>query len=388
MIISSKADFRNRLNSTLFSSVLPSPSLMVSVIVPVRNEAAHLYTTLDALRRQTDDKSKPINHDIYEILLLANNCTDESFAIAKKYKELYPKLHLYIAEIYLPKEAAHIGTARRILMDEAYQRLMFLQKTKGIIASTDGDTEVDKTWIYHIINEVQKGNDAVGGRITINNKSSLPYYHTLDEMYRTLVAQAESILDPQEHDPWPRHFQYYGASLAVTCDMYHAAGRLPQLPFLEDEAFHQALCRQDARIRKSPAVKVKTSGRHDGRVNIGLSQQLKEWAQMEKRLEPQLVASAKEVIETFMHRRIMRTCYNKALIKEDYKNDLESASCGLGISFIWLQREVKKCTHFGQLWGSIEQKKITSGLHKKWELVLITTAIQDLKHFTAYFSEV
>lgn len=64
--------------------------------------------------------------------------------------------------------------------------------------------------------------------------------------------------------------------------MYQMVGRLPQLPFLEDEAFHQALFRKDAKIRKSLNVKVTTSGRHEGRVDIGFSQQLCEWADMKK----------------------------------------------------------------------------------------------------------
>ena len=130
-------------------------------------------------------------------MLLANNCTDDSYRIVKNYQLSHPGFALHIAEICLPAEKAHIGTARRLLMDEAYHRFMLLGRNKGIIASTDGDTEVDSRWVYHITDEIQKGNDAVGGRIVVGYHNSQPgKYHVQDEIYRNLVVKAESIIDP------------------------------------------------------------------------------------------------------------------------------------------------------------------------------------------------
>ena len=372
----------------LFRHTLPSPSLVVCVIVPVRNEAACLVKTLNALRNQQDLHGALFSRDKYEILLLTNNCNDLSCKIAEDYQQAYPDFALRIADIQLPAEKAHIGTARRLLMDEAYHRFISLGKNRGIIASTDGDTEVDPKWVYYIIEEIQKGADAVGGRILVNSHDNQPgIYQTQDEIYRTLIARTESILDPLAHDPWPRHFQYFGASLAVTCEMYHRVGGLPQLPCLEDEALHKALFCRDAKIRKSPAVKVMTSSRHEGRVTEGLSEQLKKWAQMETTLEPQMVASAREIISKYTHRHIVRTCWNEAEMSGTYNAmALASVAREFLISPLWLREEMEKNRYFGQLWENIEKKMHTGAWYGKWKPVMITKAIQHLSEFTSRYN--
>ena len=324
-----------------------------------------------------------MSHSKYEVLLLANNCTDHTYLIAGEYQQAHPDFALHVAECWLPPKKAHIGTARRLVMDEAYNRFALLGKPRGIIASTDGDTEVDPTWVYHIIEEIQNGNDAVGGKILIkSSQNPAGTYHSLDETYRTLVARAESVLDPLDHDPWPRHFQYFGASLAVTCAMYEQAGRLPELPYLEDEAFYKALLCKDAKIRRSMAVKVVTSNRHEGRVCVGLSEQLRKWAQMEELLEPQLVTGAPEIIFRFTNRRVVRTCWKNFTLYGGYDvAALASVACGLGLVPHWVQQELENSRYFGQLWESIEQKMQWSGWHRPWDPVVIGKAIHDLEEF-------
>src|ERR1700709_2899988 len=79
----------------------PSPSLSVCVIVPARNEAKNIVKTLDALRLQTCKNGLQIPFNEYEVLLLANNCTDNTFKIAKKYQKQYPSFKLHAEEISL-----------------------------------------------------------------------------------------------------------------------------------------------------------------------------------------------------------------------------------------------------------------------------------------------
>jgi hypothetical protein len=236
------AKSKHHLDRLFFEADAPSPSLAVCVIVPARNEAKHITKTLDALRQQTCSNGLPMPFSEYEVLLLANNCTDKTFHLAKKYQERYPSFRLQVDEVELPAKLANIGTVRRVLMDAAYARLCTNGRSDGIIASTDGDSEVDTHWVHFIKEEIAKGNDAVGGRILphkVNCNARL--YHLRDVTYRLLLAKVESIIDPAANDPWPRHFQYFGASLAVTCDMYHKCGRLPEVPYLEDGAFHRSL---------------------------------------------------------------------------------------------------------------------------------------------------
>ncbi len=361
----------------------PSASLLISVIIPVRNEVSGLIKTLHALRTQQKANGMPFGYDRYEVLLLANNCTDHTFQLATEYKQIYPDFPLLAAEIALPPQKANVGTARGLLMDEACRRFMQLGKSKGIIASTDGDTEADAWWMHHIIAEFEKGNDAVGGRIMVQQQEKDScLYHSLDETYRNLVARVESILDPLEYDPWPRHYQYFGASLAVTCEMYQQAGRLPQLPYLEDEAFYRALVRRDARIRKSPSVKVHTSGRQNGRVQVGLSEQLRKWSQMKDDKEQQLVVPAAEIIARLQCRRMVRLYWQEAADRGTvHAGKLETVAKKLSLSHAWLRSELEKSHFFGQLWESIEQQIASGHWAGQWKPEGINGAIGDLTEF-------
>jgi glycosyltransferase involved in cell wall biosynthesis len=151
--------------------VPPLPQCEVSVIVPVKDEAQTIATTLTALANQTDLNGKPLNPRTYEIIVLANNCSDESATIARQFAQQHPDLVLHIAEIALPPDRAYIGHVRKLLMDEAYLRLMSLGRSRGVVASTDGDTQVSATWIAAILAEIGSGVDAVGGRILTDRSS-------------------------------------------------------------------------------------------------------------------------------------------------------------------------------------------------------------------------
>lgn len=68
----------------------PSPYCEVSVIVPVRDEAETLFGTLAALAHQIDLAGNPLARECYEIILLANNCSDDSVAIAQSFAKQHP----------------------------------------------------------------------------------------------------------------------------------------------------------------------------------------------------------------------------------------------------------------------------------------------------------
>ncbi|GAB3016966.1 glycosyltransferase family 2 protein [Spirosoma pulveris] len=366
-------------NQFLFNQTAPSSTLQLSVIVPARNEAYHLTDTLDSLRNQFNSNDLPINPALYEVLLLANNCTDNSYEVAHRYQHRYPTFPLHIAQIHLPPDKANIGTVRRLLMDEAYRRLTGSGHPNGIIASTDGDTIVDRHWIQSIMTEIANGNDAVGGRIlTRPDQSQVRLYHLRDVMYRSLVAKAEAQFDPCIHDPWPRHFQHFGASIAVTCQMYDRVGRLPETPFLEDEAFYRALLRMDAKVRKSPLVKVYTSTRTQGRVAVGFSEQLRYWSAMTETNQCQLAQPAEAVITQLRNRQQLRICWQQR--KQPVQiHLLQRIASELLIDFDWLAAELRQNCFFGSLWEKVEEKMTTGAWATHWKPVPITVAIQSLR---------
>lgn len=297
----------------------PLPQCEICVIVPVRNEAERLESTLTALRHQIDLDGRALDLARYEVILLANNCSDRSAAIAYQFAAQHPGFVLHTVERTLPTPEAHIGWVRKLLMDEAYHRLVSLDCNRGVIASTDGDTQVASSWIAATLAAIAGGADAVGGRISTDRRDRFaldPYAracHLREVGYRFLVAEIEAYLDPDPFDRLPRHFQHYGASLAVTAEMYQQAGGLPAVKTSEDVALYRALVRVNARFRHSPLVRVTTSARSTGRAQGGLANQLSTWIAMGQQQQPFLVEPAGAIVARLQAHHALRLVWQRFL---------------------------------------------------------------------------
>ena len=283
----------------------PHPNCRAVVIVPARNEEHALPAALEALRLQCALADRPVPHDVYEVVVLLNNCTDASSEVARRYREEHPGFHLHIAECTLPPETAHVGTARRLLMDTAFHRLEGSVHTHTAILSTDADTVVSRDWVYCNLRAIEEGAEAVGGVIHLKpediellDSGTLLAYRN-DRTYQKHVARLESLLDPDPADPWPRHLEHFGASLSCTPAAYRRAGGMPPVKPLEDVAFVDALRRVDARLRHAPDVSIHTSARLDGRAEVGLSGQLRHWQEDAAAGRPHTVQSAESLAHRF-----------------------------------------------------------------------------------------
>jgi hypothetical protein len=361
----------------------PAPECEVCVVVPVRDEAEHVVATLNALAHQIDLQGKPLHHSRYEIILLANNCCDNSAAIARKFAQQHSSLALHVVEMTLSKPEAYIGKVRRILMNEAYRRLMSIERKRGIIASTDGDTRVAPTWITATLQEIAHGADAVGGRIITDRaeRSNLDSYarlcHLREVGYRYLLSEFETYLDPEPYERWPRHYQHYGASLAVTAQMYARVGGMPAVRTPEDVAFYQALLRVDARFRHSPAVKVITSARQTGRAKNGLANQLREWTVMGHKHQQFIVESVATSEKRLQARRKLRSLWMRSRIYQLNDYDITQCAHEWGVSLSWLSTELHQSPTFGLLLERTQQKQaveLEQDSHQE-----ISQAIADLR---------
>lgn len=365
----------------------PLPQCQVSVIVPVQNEAELLNSTLTALTKQVDLQGQPLDPAHYEIILLANNCSDDSAAIAQRFADRHPDLVLHVVERTLPAAQAYIGWVRKRLMDEACRRLMSLGHSRGVIASTDGDTRVAPNWIATTLYEIACGADAVGGRIVTDRRERAaldPYTracHLREVGYYFLASELEAHLDPNPFDGWPRHFQHYGASLAVTAEMYQQAGGLPPVRSSEDVALYRALGRVGARFRHSPRVRVTTSARQTGRAQKGLADQLSAWAAMGQQQQPFLVEPAAAIATRLQARYELRQLWQRFLNGyQPTAQDMASLENHLGIDRDWLICAVTECTSLGTLFEQIEQQQKQQGIwQQRWPLVKIEQAIEDLR---------
>lgn len=361
--------------------IKPSSKLRLSVIVPAKDEETMIGITLEALRSQVDDQGRAIDPAIYEVLVLANNCSDDTYQKCLSYQQQYPEFRLAVEYRDIAAEIAHIGTVRRMLMDAAYSRLVSTAGERGIIISTDADSEVDPTWIYHILQEMEKGVDVVGGRILPKNTPKLSKIHHLrDVKYRFLRTRLESELDPCFTNPWPRHFQCFGPSMAMTCGIYVLAGRLPAIPYLEDEEFRKALIRVDAKFRHSTKVRISTSARFDGRVAFGFSVQLQKWSQMSINQQEQMVES----LYSFATKLKIKSELRKAWKLKTFADhlDLTFSIHQLGLRRHALMQMICENTYFESFWEQIE-KHISFYCPGMNGTVPISKAIEE---FRCYFS--
>ncbi len=365
----------------------PLPQCEVCVILPVRNEAEILEQTLAALAHQVDLNGHPLSADRYEVILFANNCSDDSVLIAHRFAIQHPDLVLHIVERTLPASQAYIGWVRQRLMDEAHRRLMRLGRNRGVIASTDGDTQVAPDWIAAILYEMTCGADAVGGRIVTDrcDRAALDPYaracHLREVGYRFLVAELETHLDPDPFDGLPRHFQHYGASLAVTAEMYAQAGGLPPVRTSEDVALYRALVRVNARFRHSPLVRVTTSARQVGRAQNGLANQLQQWSAMGVQHQPFLVEPAGAIVARLQARYTLRLLWQRFLNgRQPTPQEIALPASQLGVDRGWLIAALTQHASLGALFEQIEQRQTQEEIwQQRWSFVKIEQAIYDLR---------
>ncbi len=355
------------------------------MIIPARDESRTIEGTIEALARQVDLTGQPLHPARYEIVLLVNNCRDDTAARARRAAARYPDVALHVVEATLPDAEAHVGRARQLLMDEAYRRLTLTGRHEGVIASTDGDTQVAPTWLAATLEEIARGADVVGGRITLDTrtraalgKDTLLYY-LRDAAYWRLATAYAARLDPDPYDPSPRHHQHFGASLAVTARAYRAAGGLPSVPALEDVALYHALRRVDARIRHSPDVRAVTSTRPIAQTRIGLTTQLGEWAALSRAREPWLVESRPSLAARLHAQRRLRALWRRARSGGRQRPvDVGGLAATLGLRETDLADALTVPRPFGALLEEVERRQVEEGVWTR-EVVEITAAIDDLR---------
>jgi len=260
----------------------PRPGCRTTVVIPAHDEAGHIARTLEALAAQRRRDGSPYPADAFDVLVYANNCVDATAAIARATAARFPAYAIHVAEEWLPLNVAHVGTARRTAMNFAATRFAAAGVADAVLAATDADTTPTPTWLDWTMHEMQRA-DAVMGRILVDPHEyaalSPSTRRRLEEenAYHFAVVQLQSLVAPQAHDPWPRHWQRSGPSFAVRAERYDAAGGVPPVRTLEDIALYDALVAIGARIRHSLHVRVHTSARVQSRAEGGFGTRLAEW---------------------------------------------------------------------------------------------------------------
>jgi glycosyltransferase involved in cell wall biosynthesis len=354
------------------------------VVIPARDERECLPAALAALANQVDVAGNPLDPGRFEVIVLVNNAQDDSAEIARAFAARHPALALHVVEVTLEDDLAHVGTARRLLMDEASRRFQWLAKPRGVIASTDADSRVGRRWVAATLSAIQAGADAVGGRIIVDSGElaahppSVRRYHLLDVGYRSMTAELVALVDPDPLDPWPRHFQHFGPSLAVTTEMYERAGGIPALPWLEDVALVDALLLEDAHLRHDPLVQVVTSARPAGRTGFGFAVQLGMWHDMALHSDAFLVEQPSAVEVRALARRRLRAIWDAGGPRHALRTT--GLAADLCVDPDWLMEQVLDAPTFGRLWNAVvECERARKRWRARWPLIEIHAAIRELR---------
>lgn len=247
----------------------PSPDLRASVVVPARNEEALIGACLRALAQQTG-----VRPDEYEVLLVLDDCTDATAERAPEVARDHPLLRLHL--LYSPGQSrVH---PRSIGMEAACDRLLGLGRPEGLVASTDADSVVAPDWLAEQLRAVEDGSRAIGGRIVLENagatlRPETLRWHAADGLRRHHEI-LERLHNGQQASGRAEHWQFSGASLALTAKTYRETGGLDPKASPEDEHLEAVLQRNGVPIDRLLSVRVTTSSRLTGRAEHGLARDL------------------------------------------------------------------------------------------------------------------
>ena len=314
----------------------------IVVAIPVRDEAALIGDCLRALALQ-DARA--------HVLLLVNNSRDGTADLARALCPTLP-CPVHVIEHDFPPDQASAGHARRMAVELACA----LTDPGGIVATTDADGCVAPDWLAATLAAVEAGADAVCGRAVIDPVDALRIPRHLHEddavevAYGTALDRIAALLDPDPADPWPRHTEESGASIAVRRELLLLSGGVPAMRSGEDRGFIAALRRVDARIRHDPAVWVTVSGRTEGRAEGGMAETI---ARRIVRQDTHVDGSLEKVADRVRRvglRRLLRLAWAQGRrdgVTPDIVDELCVAPSRLRA---WLGSR-----HFGTVWAKVER---------------------------------
>jgi GT2 family glycosyltransferase len=311
----------------------------IVVAIPAKNEAERILACLRALARQT---CRP-----QTVLVLANNCSDETAAIAARATSEFP-YRLQVTRHCFPEQNAHAGYARRLAMALSEQGA----RRDGVLLTTDADAVPAPDWIERNCKAIADGADLVCGRIALDPleagliPSRVHADNALERRFVGLLDRIADRLDPDPADPLPRHTQAAGASLAVTTAAFRRVGGIPAVPSGEDRAFVRALASVDARIRHDPSARVLVSGRTVGRAPGGMADTIRRRIQQQDEFTDDQVEPAVDAFRRYDFRRRVRQAWQERLLPSELVIDL-------GIS-THVSAQMLAEPYFGRAWASIE----------------------------------
>jgi hypothetical protein len=217
--------------------------------------------------------------------------------------------------------------------------------------TTDADTVVPPDWVTRNLDGLHRGADIVCGRAIIDpvEAAMIPaHLHADDALECQLIALLDDLawmLDPEPHDPPPRHIEASGASLAVSVEAFRRVGGIPAVASGEDRAFVRALWMMDARVRHDPAIQVTVSGRIEGRAPGGMADAIRRRMVRQDEFADEMAEPAMDAWQRYRLRQRVRQAWSGLA---------DPARAGdLALSWASVTNALTD-QYFGHAWASVE----------------------------------
>ena len=303
----------------------PHPGLNIIVTLPVYNES-RLERCLDSLFQcvcgggadtstgskagasefgaglgssdGADTESGPVIRA--EVLILINAPSDAPAAVLEQNQTTLERTRLWIEAHKHPcidfhvwldhsfgKKEAGVGTARKILMDEAVRRFSSLDRPEGIITGLDADALVQPNYLEALVEHFRSGSSAPGP-----DGCSIRFEHPLSgtayeaEVYEAITLYELHLryyLQAQRSTSYPGAYHTVGSSMAVRADIYCLEGGMNRRKAGEDFYFIQKLA-QRGNFSQCNSTCVRPSPRPSDRVPFGTGRAVSLFLKGEDRL--------------------------------------------------------------------------------------------------------
>ena len=260
----------------------PSATAPLAVIIPARNEAAVIGATLRSWCAQRLPDGTPVDSTAYELILVANNCTDATVARAITFGQAHPYLQFTVLNVSLTAPQANVGTARLLGGQYALDRCTH---SGGQLFFSDADTLADPYLVHGLQCAFAAPHTSAVGAYLSTGNAALGTYHAAFLQYEKHLSQYLATRSGQR----ATHNYFSGAGMGITRAAYRDVGGIRPLSFNEDKQLRADLESRDHQIAYPSDCVVHTSCRQLGRVSWGMSKQLAQWVERERAGLPLLV---------------------------------------------------------------------------------------------------
>jgi hypothetical protein len=318
----------------------------IVIAVPVQNEIDRIEACVHALSRQACGTLR------IKVLFLLNDSTDGTAEWLVTQLDAFPMAAVVI-QVTMPHAERSAGRARWLANHAAID---MADPIRGLLFMTDADSCVPADWIQRYGPMLKQGWDAIAGSVDINRGDCdqilppLDHRNHLEGCYTALIDELESLMDPVQHDPWPRHFNASGASLAARLSAVRRLDDFPSMACGEDRAFIRAMEALDLKVRHETMTPVHTSGRLFGRAGGGMADTLRHRTHVPDSLCDERLERADRA---YLRASLRATWRQLHLQRKPERALIEQFAADLGVS-IHVIASAAELKTFGASWHALE----------------------------------